>query len=170
MDETTASAQAASVDRAALRAELERTRAAYRALVADIGDPKWKLRSGNPAWTCGQLAWHLGASGAFVAGLVENARKGKGTNPPSFLLGPIFKASELRVKFLSRKATPASVLADYDAGHERLLRLLDALDDGEFSMSATNFGETRTIAEQFGIPVSHFAEHGPEVRSALSSA
>ena len=173
MNETTTETTtepATAADREALRAELQATHTQYRDLVAEIGEEHWRTRSGNPAWTCGQIAWHLAASPSFIAGQIEGARKGKSTNPPSFLMGMLFKASELRVKFMSRNATPQSVLADYDVGVTRMLGVLDATREDEFAVSKTNFGQTRTIAELFHVPAEHFAEHAPEVRTGIGVA
>jgi uncharacterized protein (TIGR03083 family) len=167
MNETTT---AAGPDRAAIRAELEATEVAYRQLVGEIGEANWKTRSGIPAWTCGQLAWHLASSTGFIAGQIEGASKGKGTNPPAFLMPLIFKASEVRVRIASRKATPASVLADFDAGMKRVLALLDATDDQTLPMSAKSFLDARTVAEMFHIPRTHFAEHSADIRKVLGGS
>jgi uncharacterized protein (TIGR03083 family) len=167
MNETTTTA---APDRASISRELAETQAAYRELVGQIGEARWKQRSGIPAWTCGQLAWHVASSVPFMAGQIEGAKKGKALNPPAFLIPLLFKASELRVKVASRKATPASVLADFDAGMTRLLAVLNATDDQMLLVSATSLGETRTIAEMFHIPISHFTEHAADVRKGLGSA
>jgi uncharacterized protein (TIGR03083 family) len=167
MNETTT---AAGPDRGAIRAELQATDAAYRQLVGQIDDANWKTRSGIPAWTCGQLAWHLASSLSFIAGQIEGATKGKATNPPAFLIPMLFKANELRVRVASRKATPASVLADFDAGMKRLQTLLDATDDQTLPISATSFQETRTVAEMFHIPVDHFAEHSGDIRKVIGAS
>jgi hypothetical protein len=151
---------AAAADRAAMRAAIEATQAECREAIAGISDEGWRAPSGsNPGWTRGQLAWHVGSSVDFFAGQIESARKGRAINPPSFLLPTIFKMSEVRVRFKSRRATRESVLADVDAGVARLCRLLDLVPDGEFAVSKTNFGETRTIAQMFGGPAEHLAEH-----------
>ena len=167
MNETTV---AAGPDRGAIRAELQATDAAYRQLVGQIGDANWKRRSGNAAWTCGQLAWHLASGAGFIAGQIEAGSRGKALNPPAFLLPMLFKVSELRVRIASRKATPASVLADFDAGMKRLQALLEATDDQTLPINATLFGETYTVAGMFGIPTSHFAEHAPDVRKVLGGS
>ena len=167
MNETTV---AAGPDRGAIRAELEGTDSAYRQLVGQIGDANWKTRSGIPEWTCGQLAWHLASSLSFIAGQIEGATRGKATNPPAFLIPLLFKANELRVRVASRKATPTSVLVDFDAGTKRLLALLDATDDQTLPISATSFQETRTVAEMFHIPADHFAEHSADIRKVLSGS
>src|SRR6478672_1375298 len=106
-----------ATDRASIRRELTDTHAAYNQLVGEIGDAHWKQRSGIPVWTCGQLAWHIPTSMNFITGQIESAKKGKdGLNLPAFLMPVLFKVSEIRVRLASRSATPASVLADFDAG------------------------------------------------------
>ena len=164
MNETT---PAAGQEKAALRRELEATHTAYREVVGAIAAARWNARSGNPGWTCGQLAWHLASGVKFSTGLIENARKGKGTNPPSFLLPLGYKANEFLVRRNSRKATRDSVLADYATALAQLLRLLDGVQDHEFALSATNFGQTKTIREMFHLSAEHFEEHGPEIKAAL---
>ena len=156
-----------NVDKASIRADLERTRDAYRALVGEIRDAKWDATSGNRAFTCGQLAWHMASALDFSANLIETARKGKQTNVPSFLMPLGNKINELRIRRGSRAATRDSVLADYERHQARLLRLLDDVKDAEFAIVKTNFALTRSVREMFNIPVEHFAEHAPEIRSTL---
>ena len=170
MSETVTEEATAAPDRAAIRTEIVAMQSAYRDLVGRIGDAQWKLRSGNPAWTCGQLAWHMATGAGFIAGQIDGARKGKALNPPSFLMPVIYKVSELRVKIASRKATRESVLADFDAGTARLLGVLDSVADAELSVSATALGETRTIAQMFRMTTEHFAEHAPEIQTAIGAA
>src|SRR5438270_5610803 len=167
MNETTT---AASTDRVSIRRDLAETHAAYVELVGQIGDAHWKQRSGNAAWTCGQLAWHIPTSMAFQIGQIGSAKKkGNGLNLPPFLMPVLYKVSEMRVKVASRKATPASVLADFDAGMTRLLALLEATDDASLMTNAKSLGETRTIAGMFQVPVEHFAEHAADVRKVLGN-
>jgi uncharacterized protein (TIGR03083 family) len=170
MSETVTEQATAAADRAAIRAEIVATQAAYRELVGRIGDARWGLRSGNPAWTCGQLAWHMATGAGFIAGMIEGARKGKALNPPSFLMPLIYKASELRVKIASRKATPESVLADFDAGIARTLATLDGMAESELALSVTAMGEERTLAQLFRMTTEHVAEHAPEIRTAIGGA
>jgi hypothetical protein len=170
MSETATEEATAAADRVAIRAEIVGMQGAYRELVGRIGDAQWGLKSGNPAWTCGQLAWHMATGTGFIAGMIEGARKGKALNPPSFLLPVIYKVSELRVKIASRKATRESVLADFDAGTARLLGVLDSAADAELSVTVTAMGEARTIAAMFSIATGHFAEHAPEIRTAIGGA
>jgi hypothetical protein len=156
-----------TVDKAAIRRDLERTHDAYRELIAQIPDAKWAATSRNPAFTCGQLAWHIASGLDFSAGLIEAARKGKQTNVPSFLMPLGNRINVLRIRRGGGKATRDSVLADYDRNQARLLRLLDDVADADFAITKTNFAITRTVRQMFEIPVDHLAEHAPEIRSAL---
>jgi hypothetical protein len=163
----TATASASTVDKAALRAELEATHAAYKGLVAQIGDDKWNAASGNSAFTCGQLAWHVASGVEFSTAIIENARKGKQTNLPKFMMPLAYKINERRIRSRSKAATRESVLADYAKEQEHLLRLLDEVPDADFSRSFTNYAQTKTVEEMFRTGVEHFAEHAPEIRASL---
>ena len=77
---------------------------------------------------------------------------------------------EWRVRVASRKATPASVLADFDSGARKLLAVLESFDDETLRLSATRMGETLTIAALFHKPVEHLAEHSAHIRAGLPDA
>jgi hypothetical protein len=158
---------APAVDRAAIRSELEAAHAAYRVLVAQITDETWGVKSGNAAFTCGQLAWHIASGVNFAAEIIEDARKGKSTSVPSFLMPLGYKINEMRIRRRSRAATRDSVLADYEREQARLLSLLDSVTDDELAIVKTNYAITQSVREMFQIPIEHFAEHAPEIRSAL---
>jgi hypothetical protein len=153
-------------DKSVIRSELERTHAAYRDLIAGIPDAEWNARSGNHAFTRGQLAWHLASGLDFAAGIIEAARKGKQTSVPAFLMPLGYRINEMRIRRRSRSATRDSVLADYARYQERLLRLLDDVTDAELGIVKTNYAITQSVHEMFSVPVEHFAEHAPEIRSA----
>lgn len=156
-----------AANKAAIRADLERTHDGYRALVAEIPDAKWHATSGNRAFTVGQLASHLAGSVDFSIGLIEAARKGKQTTVPSFLMPLGYKLNEFRIRRAARKATRESVLAEYDRNHGRLLRLLDDVSDAELAVVKTNFWITRSVREMFEIPIEHLDEHAPDIRAAF---
>jgi hypothetical protein len=158
---------APAADKTTIRAELERTHAAYRDLVATIPDAKWNVTSGNRAFTIGQMAWHIASGVEFSADIIEDARKGKQTNVPSFLMPLGYKINEFRIRRRSKSATRESVLADYDRYQSNLLRLLDEVSDAELAIVKTNFAITQSVSEMFNVPVEHFAEHAPEIQASL---
>jgi len=154
-------------DRVAIRGTIEAMAPEFATLVTEIGDGAWKTKSGLPAYTCGQLAWHVASATGFLAGEIAKAKDGKALNPPAFLRPILYKLGELRVRALSGKATPESVRADFDIGLQRLLAVLEASDDDALRQSATRMGETQTIAGMFQKPADHLAEHAGHIRAGL---
>ena len=163
----TETATIAATDKAAIRSELEATHAAYRELIAQISGAKWSAKSSNAAFTCGQLAWHLASGAEFSAEIIEDARTGKQTNVPAFLMPLGYKINEMRIRRRSRSATRESVLADYEREQARLLRQLDEVTEAELAIVKTNFAIKQSVREMFNIPIEHFAEHSPEIRAVL---
>ena len=157
-------------DRAVIRSAIEAMAPEFATLVGTIGDARWKTKSGIPGFTCGQLAWHLASATGFLAGETAKAKDGKALNPPAFLRPVLYKMSEWRVRVASRKATPASVLADFDSGARKLLAVLESFDDETLRLSATRMGETLTIAALFHKPMEHLAEHSAHIRVGLRDA
>lgn len=159
-----------SADRVAIRTAIEAMSPEFAALVEEIGDGRWETKSGIPAYTCGQLAWHLASGTAFLAGQIAKAKDGKALNPPAFVRPILYKMNEWRVRVVSRKATRASVLADFDTAAQKLLAVLESFEDEALRLSATRMGETMTIAAMFQKPVEHLAEHASHIRAGLRDA
>jgi mycothiol maleylpyruvate isomerase-like protein len=157
-------------DRVAIRSAVEAMAPEFATLMAEIGDEGWKTKSGLPAYTCGQLAWHVASGTAFLAGEIGKAKDGKALNPPAVVRPILYKMSEWRVRVVSRKATPTSVLADFDTAVRKLLAVLESFDDATLRLSATRMGETMTIAGMFQKPVEHLAEHAGHIRAGLLDA
>jgi uncharacterized protein (TIGR03083 family) len=154
--------------RVAIRGAIEAMTPEFAALVGEIGDEGWKAKSDLPAYTCGQLAWHLASGTAFLAGQIEKAKDGKALNPPAFVRPMLYKVSEWRVRVVARRATPASVLADFETAARKLLAVLESFDDETLRSSATRMGETMTIAVMFQKPIEHLAEHAAHIRAGLT--
>jgi hypothetical protein len=154
-------------DRAVIRCAIEAMAPEFATLVGEIGDEGWNTKSGIPVYTCGQLAWHLASGTSFLAGEIAKAKDGKALNPPAFLRPILYKMGEWRVRVVSRKATPASVLGDFDTAVSKLRGVLESFDDETLRLSATRIGETMTIAGMFQKPVEHLAEHAGHIRAGL---
>ncbi len=154
-------------NRAVIRRAIEAMASEFATLVGEIGDEGWSTKSGIPAYTCGQLAWHLASGTSFLAGEIAKAKDGKALNPPAFMRPMLYKMGEWRVRVVSRKATPASVLGDFDTAVGKLRGVLESFDDETLRLSATRMGETMTIAGMFQKPVEHLAEHAGHIRAVL---
>jgi hypothetical protein len=153
---------AATTDRAALRAELESARRDYHELLNKVTRASWKTKSGNPAWTVGQLMYHISSSAAFVPPGIERAKQGKGFNPP---LADFANVWFTRLGAL--RATRASCAEQYADAYAKLLTALDQVKDDEWQKGAKNFGQYQTVADLFRSVKEHVDEHGAQIRAAL---
>ena len=164
MSDETAAPETVTPDRQAIRDEIKATRTAFHELLDSLSDEDWKKKSANPAWSVGQLMWHLGRGMEFFPQGIEHCRKGRGPNPPSFLIGP---GNVLLTRFGSRGATPASAREKYDRGHEALLACLESVGDDEWGKSARIYGSDYTIESTFGEVAEHYREHELDILKGL---
>jgi len=154
-------------DREAIRAELEATRHAYHALVNSVSPADWKKKTANPGWRVGQILWHLAWGAGYFPRGVDECRKGKSRNPPTWIMNPMNK---LITRIGSRGATPQSVSSKYDAAHARILSCLDGVKDDEWSKGVKPlgaFGVYKTIEMVFHSVTSHFREHEADIQQGL---
>ena len=156
--------EAATPDRQLIRTEIQSIRAAFNDLLDSLTADDWKKKSANPAWSIGQLMWHVGRGMEFFPQAIENCRKGKGPNPPAFLIGP---GNVLLTRLGSRGVTPESAREKYTRAHEALLACLDGIQDGEWSKGARIYGNDYTIASTFGEVAEHFREHEADILKGL---
>ena len=168
-DAETASSTAAqpAPDREAIRAELEATKAGYHELLASLSEEDWKKKSANPAWSVGQLMWHLAWAMGYFPGSVERCRTGKGMNPPSWLMDPV---NTLITRLGSRSATSESVGDKYDQAHALLLASLDGVQDDEWQKGVKSFGAYNTVETIFSQASKHFEEHRADILKGLGRA
>jgi hypothetical protein len=150
--------------RDAIRTELAATRDAYHELLDSLSPEDWKKKSGNPAWSVGQLMWHIAWAGGFVPRGVADCKRGKGMNPPQFVTDTL---NMLITRWGARRATPQSVAEKYDAAHAAVLATLDEVKEDEWDKGAKVFGEFETVESALRSPVSHFKEHEADVLKGL---
>lgn len=146
------------------RASMETARNEYRELVLGLSEDEWNRQSNNAGWTNGQLCWHI----AFGAGAgdrsIARLRQNKGMTPPGPLMAVFNLMSLWMVRIRSRNATPESVLAFYDEGYAKTLRLADDIGDDEWSNGGLMFGNAMTVGDAFGFLQDHMDEHAGEMR------
>ena len=150
--------------REAIRAELKTTRAAYHELLNSLSPEDWEKKSGNPAWSVGQLMWHIAWGDNFAPQAVASCKRGRGLNPPQFIGNTV---NMLITRWGARRATPQSVADKYDATHTAILAVLDKVKEGEWDKGAKIFGEFFTVESVLRSPVSHFKEHEADVLKGL---
>lgn len=147
--------------RALLRAELEETRARYHALVAEVGHAGWNTRSGNPAWTNGQVLWHVAIGVRFASRLVQRVAQGRGVNPPMWLFNPL-NARMGRIGAL--RASPESVRRSYDRGIDGVLQYLERMPADAWVQCAMVLGERTLVEDVYHGVRWHFETHAADIR------
>jgi uncharacterized protein (TIGR03083 family) len=157
----------AQPDRSALRDELVATRKDFHELLASLTDEDWKKKSANPAWSVGQLMWHLTWGLEFTPKAVGYCRAGKAPNPPSWLVG---LGNVLITRFGSRSATPEAVTDKYDRGHAAILQTLEEVGDDEWDKAIRAYGTDYTIESLFREVTKHLREHEADIRQGLGRA
>jgi hypothetical protein len=150
----------ATVDREAIRAELERTRAEFHALLGEVAG-SLTARSANPAWSVGAVMNHIATAVGFSVQGVDMARRGKNFNPPALIVDPL---NRVLTWWAGRTATASTIAATYDEGHRRLLAALDGVRPDEWQLGHRLFGQYDTVASIFHHVRTHFDEHAAEVR------
>jgi hypothetical protein len=151
-------------DKEAVRAELEETRRRYHELLQSLSPEDMKKPSANRAWKVGQLMWHLGFGLNFIAGSVDQCRKGKGQNPPQALSDFV---NIWITRIGSRGATPEKVAAKYDAAHKKAIAALDTVKDDDWAKGSRQFGTYYTVETTFQTAKSHFEEHRGDILKGL---
>ena len=151
-------------DRQAIRVEIESARTAYHKLLGSLSDEDWSKKSANPAWSVGQLMWHVGRGMEFFTQTVEYCRKGRAPNPPAWLIA---RGNVLLTRFGSRGATRASAAEKYDRGHEALLACLEGVKDDEWAKAVRAYGNDYTIESTFSQVAKHYHEHESDILRGL---
>lgn len=150
-----------------IRHELDQTRELFIELVRLTGDPHWNSRSGNPAWTRGQVLGHIVLIFGAIPWKMDRLRKGKGApKPPDFIFNPM---NVLSTRIGTRKFRPENIVTAYDDAHTRALATLGGIEPHEWALSATFFGEHQDTAELFHYHTRHVREHEPDIRAGIEA-
>jgi hypothetical protein len=150
--------ESVTVDRNALAAEIEATRAAFRTVLVGLPEVRWSARAPGSKWNGRQLLEHITWSLEQLPREVECAKRGKGMfNFPGLLADT---GSYWMVKWSARKATPEALLGRYEDTIARVLRSLEGVEADEWSRGARFYGERfYSVEDLFHTPAAHFQEH-----------
>jgi hypothetical protein len=156
-----------------LRAELEATRRAYHDLLSSLSVADWNRRSGNRAWTIGEVLFHMTLALRFLPAAVRLLR-GRGWAPklPASLFDWV---NVVYTRLGARRLSLQTVGERYDAAHDDVLRLLETIREDEWSLGREypdwdpQLSGHVTLETLFRYPAIHFATHAEEIRSGLAS-
>jgi len=162
-------AQTQAPDLAAIRTNMETTRTAYHRLLESLSDDVLQQPCAISKWTIKEVLCHMALLvEQAVPMMVKQARKGK---PMPAMLDTRFghwMNYQMAVR-AARKATRESLAQRYDAAHSNLLRLLEGVRDGEWSLpTAYPDGRALTIESVFYVPTEHFELHADWIRQTLN--
>lgn len=144
-------------DRAALRAELEATRAEFHRLL-NATVRHWHEKSSTSAWTRGEVLVHLAWALEQLPKEVEMARRGKGMfNMPKWIADP---GSYWMIRWQARSVDLESLRRRYDAAMDAAIAALDTVPDTDWGRGAPFYGHGfHSVARLFEVPGEHIVEH-----------
>jgi uncharacterized damage-inducible protein DinB len=121
-----------------LRQEIEATREAYHRLLASIPDEAFSLPSSNPAWTIGEVLFHMSLAPRF---LTADLRIILGQAWIARMIGALVPKSlfdwlnETFTRRWARRLSREKLEQAYDKAHASALKALDSLREGDFQKS-----------------------------------
>lgn len=159
------------------RSELEITRQAFHALLALLAPEDWDRPSHNPAWTIGELLWHITSYLLVIPQQLIWLQTNTFPDPFTASADELNAENEQQTREEARGHTVSSIAQTYEAGHAAALAALDRVRDDQWQcgvqlpdMGPTFHDEYRTIEGLFRYHGRHFAEHAPQIPTATVSA
>ena len=150
-----------------IRAELELTRTAYRELAKSLTPEDYRKKTGNSAWTVGQLMWHMAWGLQYATASSDALRGKKQFAPPQGIFNMI---NPWLTRWGARGATGESVTKKYDESHAKVLSALATLTDEDLGKTVKPIYEEQTVGYGFQMPARHFEEHNVDILKGLGRA
>ena len=159
-----------------LRLELIETRNNFHALLAEIPDAAFSQPSDNPAWTIGEVLFHMSLAPRFMTTDLRMIL----TRP---WLARLFAAvvpaqlfnrlNDIYTRFGARNLNRIFLQDQYDKAHQRALKALDMLQDNDFQKKVLYPGYDPqlsgdvTVERLFRYLKLHFDSHARQIRERL---
>lgn len=159
-----------------LRTELIQTRNAFYELLTEIPEEAFSRPSNNPAWTIGQVLYHMSLAPRFMVtdlrAIIGHAWLAK----IFAVLVPIplfHRLNEFFTRYGSRNLNRTFLAEQYDRAHERALKSLESLQDSDFEKSLRYPGYDPmlsgvvTVERLYRYIKLHFDVHAEQIRERL---
>jgi uncharacterized damage-inducible protein DinB len=159
-----------------LRAEMLETCRAFHDLLDEIPEEALARPSDNPAWTIGEVLFHMSLAPRFVVTDLRAILAQAWLARVFALLVPAVMFHRLNEFYTRRGARHLNrrFLAEaYDRAHERALRSLEALQEADFQKSLQYPGYDPllsgdvTVERLFRYVKQHFEHHAGQIRERL---
>jgi hypothetical protein len=159
--------------------EIEETRRQFHQLLQSIPNEAFDQPSSNPAWTIGELLYHISiAPRLMVADVAIILRR------PFLLklLSKLFPESLFHwlnahlIRFGARNLDRQFLADEYDKAHRRIVQTLHSLDEADLQKSVHYpdwdplLAGDVTLAYLFGYIKRHFDSHATDIQSSLKVA
>ena len=159
-----------------LRLELIETRDNFYALLAEIPDAAFSKPSDNPAWTIGEVLFHMSLAPRFMTTdlRIILTRPRLARMFAAFVSVPLFdRVNDLYTRFGARNLNRSFLQEQYDRAHQRALKVLDTLQESDFQTSVLYPGYDPqlsgivTVERLFRYIKAHFDSHAVQIRKRL---
>jgi hypothetical protein len=150
------------------QAELESVKAEFLELLAAIPEEDWNRRFPGEHWSVKQTLAHVAQALQTQPEGIRRATTGHGG--ALLAITPValrnWANGYIIIPLISRKATRATIAAEYEQAHAVLLDLLASLPDEAWSKGA-RVREYRTVEQMAHHPAEHLAEHAEHLKRVL---
>jgi hypothetical protein len=160
-----------------LRQEIEVTRVAFHHLLDSIPDEALSFTSGNPAWTIGQVLFHISIIPRYIFVEVQMIRKQRWIYILMVRMVPkrVFDWLNAHMtRLLARRLSHQSLSREYERTQTAVLRALDAIPEADFSKTMTYpfwdpllTGEV-SVEYLFGYIKRHFDSHAKQIEEVMN--
>jgi hypothetical protein len=159
-----------------LRVELIQTRDAYHALLAEVPEEAFSKPSDNPAWTIGEVLFHMSLAPRFMTTDLRVIISRPWVAKVFGVL--VSRASFDRLnafftRYWSRNLDRKFLAEQYDRAHERALKSLESLQEEDFRKSLKYPGYDPilsgevTVEKLYRYMKLHFEAHASQIRERL---
>lgn len=166
-------------NRQELYQEIETTRQAFHLLLSQVPEMAFSLSSDNPAWTIGEVLYHMSLAPRF---LMQDVKMITGQSwllrlIPILMPKWLFNWLNTHLTRYGARHISRQFLADeYDKAHALTLRALDSVPDANLSKSLTYpdwdplLSGAVTLERLFHYIKDHFDSHAEQIRQRISQS
>ncbi|WP_420631327.1 DinB family protein [Candidatus Leptofilum sp.] len=163
--------------KAQLLAEIEATQNQFHQLLDSVPDEAFSQPSSNPAWTIGELLYHMSIAPRFMVADVKLILR----RPfllkllPKIFPERLFHWLNARLTRYGARNLNRQFLADeYDKAHQRILKTLHSLDETDLQTDVRYpdwdplLAGDVSVAYLFGYIKRHFDSHAADIQNTLT--
>jgi hypothetical protein len=159
-----------------LRVELTQTREAYHRLLAEVPDEAFSKPSDNPAWTIGEVLFHMSLAPRFMTTDLRVILDRPWPAKIFINLVPaalFHRLNEFFTRYWSRNLNRTFLATEYDEANARVMKSLEAIEETDFQKSLSYPGYDPllsgnvTVERLYRYMKLHFETHAGQIRERL---